>query len=163
MASIEIYMGIKPRTASGLTSVPVWAGPESASHSSKKGAVLIHSSGYLDLASAQQKTLIAGVAAEPGHNDSSAGTHDLMYYPALPGLKFEATLEDSSNNDHALVITNVGTLYALQIDSTNDNWYLDENDTSNDAGYITNLVDPLTTVRGRVEFVFISNATIFSA
>jgi len=161
MASTEIYMGLKPQTSSGLTSVPVWAAPESASHSSKKGCVLTWASGYLDLDAVDGVADIVGISAEPGHNDSSAGTHDLMFHPALPGMKFEGTLEDETNNDHALVITNIGAKFALQLDTTNDNWYLDENDGSNVATLVIGAVDPLATVRARVTFIFLADTTIF--
>lgn len=158
-----VAMGLKPRRTSGQTSIPLWAGPESASHASAKGALLIFSSGYLDLASADVTSGIVGVAQTAGHNDGSAGTHQLEYVPALPGMRFEGTLEDETNNNHALVATNLGLKYAMQLDSTNDRWYVDENDTTNVSVLITKLIDDVTTVKGRVEFIFIQTKTIFSA
>lgn len=156
-----VSRGIFARRVSGQTSVPLWAHLESSSHTSAKGCVLAYASGYLDALAADGVNEIAGVATTAGHN-ITAGTQMLEFIPALPGMRFEGTLEDETNNNHALVITNAGLKYALQIDSTNDRYYLDENDTTNVATRITKLIDPLTTVKGRVEFVFLVETTIFA-
>lgn len=156
-----VAMGLKPRRPSGQSSIPVWSALESSSHTSARGALLVFASGYLDLAAADATDAIAGIATEAGHN-ITAGTQKLAYVPALPGMRFEGTLEDETNNNHALVITNVGLKYAMQLDATNDRWYIDENDTTNNSVRITNLVDALTTVKGRVEFVFLVETTIFA-
>lgn len=157
-----VAMGLKPRRPSGQASIPLWNAPESASHTSIRGAVLVFASGYLDLASADATNGIVGVSMTTGHNDGSAGTHNLEFVPALPGMRFEGTLEDETNNNHALLATNLGLKYALQLDATNDRWYLDENDTSNVSTLITKLLDAVTTVKGRVEFVFLADTTIFA-
>ena len=154
--------GLFPRRVSGQSSIPLWSHLESSSHTSAKGAVLVYTSGYLDLAAADVTAGIAGVSDEAGHNITQ-GTQLLSFFPALPAIRFEGTLEDETNNNHALVITNVGVPYALQIDATNDRWYIDENDTGNDSVIITKLIDALTTVKGRVEFVFLVSSTIFGA
>lgn len=156
-----VTRGLFPRRVSGQSSIPLWRGLESSSHTNKKGAVLIFASGYLDAASADPVNGIVGVSQTDGHN-ITAGTQELEFVPALPGMRFEGTLEDETNNDHALVITNVGAKYALQLDSTNDRWYLDENDTTNVSTLITKAIDALTTVKGRVEFVFLADTTIFA-
>ena len=157
-----VAMGLKPRRVGGQTSVPLWLGPESASHADLKGAVLIYTSGYLDAAAADVVNGIAGISQEAGHDDASSGTSNLSFVPALPGLRFEGTVEDETNNNHALVQTQLGLSYALQRDATNQRWYLDENDTTNVAARITGLVDVVTTVKGRVEFVFLADTTLFA-
>lgn len=158
-----VAQGIKPRRVSGQTSIPLWSGPESALHTSKKGAVLVFASGYLDLGAVDLVNGIAGIQQDAvGRNAASDGLADLTFVPALPGMRFEATLEDETNNNHALVATNTGLKYALQRDATNDRWFVDENDTTNVSVLITKLLDPLTTVKGRVEFVFLADTTIFA-
>lgn len=156
-----VAQGLRPRRPSGQTSIPVWAAPESASHASSRYSLLVFASGYLDLAAADVVNEIAGVACSAGRN-ASAGVYNLEYVPALPGMRFEGTLEDESNNNHVLAQASVGLKYAMQLDSTNDRWYLDENDTTNVSTKVTNLVDAIGTTKGRVEFVFLVETTIFA-
>lgn len=148
--------------AGGTGVVPTMRGNEAASQSFVKGAVLINSSGKIATASADPTDNIIGVAAEP----ASGVTDDpVTFYPALPGLVFEATLEDQSNEDHALVISNVFSPFALQVDDDGI-WYVDENDGSNTGVFVVGVKDwddvVNAKVRARVLVTFIYAKTIYA-
>ena len=143
----------------GPGNVPMLYGYEAASQDFKTGAVLILSSGKLTEASADPVANIIGVAA----GDATGVTDSLIpYYPAGLDIVWEATLEDQTNEDHALVIANMYTLHALQTD-TPGNWYVDENDTTATCCMIIapRDWDDVTkgTIRARVKFLFIEDAT----
>jgi hypothetical protein len=156
-------LGIKPRRVSGQTSIPLWAGPEGASVTAPKGAVLIATAGFLVPAATQAVAGIFGISTTTGHNDGTAATHQMEYVPALPSMRFEATLVVDSTNTHILVATNLGIAYGLCIDVTNVRWFIDPSDTSHDAVNVIQFVDAIGTVKPRVEFVFMSSVTVFGA
>lgn len=151
--------GIEPvgTLSGGLGTVPMLEGQEASTQTFIKGAVLVWSSGQLAEASADVTSGIAGVAAEAA--TGTQGTR-IKYWPASVNTIWEATLEDQTNEDHALVITNMGVNYALQTD-TPGNWYVDENDTTNDAALVIAPRDwddvTNATVRARVKFVFVED------
>lgn len=141
----------------GPGNVPMLYGREASTQSWITGALLIRSSGLLAEASADAVADIIGVAA----GDATGTTNSLVpYYPISQNVIWEATLEDQTNEDHALVITNMYTDYALQTD-TPGNWYIDENDTTNTSVMIIAPRDwddvTNATVRARVKFVFLSD------
>jgi hypothetical protein len=151
---------IIPASVTGQTSTPLWVGPEAANFAGNVGTICISASGYVEEAAADPVTLILGLGRKAGSN-TTAGAAEMEFVPALPGLVFEGTLEDETNNNHALVITNLWNDYALQLDATNDRWFVDENDTTASAVKIVRLQDPLGTVKARVLFVFMTATTIF--
>lgn len=122
-----------------------------------EGSPLVYSSGKLVEAAADATTGIVGIAA---HAAVLNGT--LRYYPAMPHCIFEATLEDETNNNHALVQTNVGVAYAIQKDATNNRWFADENDTANGIFIIDEILDPIGTVKARVRGHFEGASTIWA-
>jgi len=139
--------GISPRTMNGR---------EAASQSWVAGAVLIRSSGLLAEAAADPVANIVGVAK----GAASTTTNNVVeYWPAV-GVVFSATFEDESNEDHALVIANIFTDYAIQLD-TDGIFYIDENDTTNTAVMIMQAVNDTdiddAKVRARVLCVFIQD------
>jgi hypothetical protein len=156
-----VTRGFHPRRVGGQTSVPLWNAPEGVTETFLKGSVVIFTSGYLVQAAASPVVKIAGISTTNAHNDSAAGTHDMEFVPALPGLRFEGTLCVDSTNTHILVQTNLGASYGILIDTTNKRWFIDPANTS-DAVNIVKLVDALATVKPRVEFVFMALVTIFS-
>jgi len=96
------------------------------------------------------------VAAVP----ASGVTDAKRQFVLAAGNIFEATLEDETNTDHALVKTNLYTDYAAQVDSSG-NYYVDENDTTNPCVMIVgaNKSDiDAATVRARVLCVFLADA-----
>jgi len=130
-------------------------GYEKASQSFKTGAILIRDTGTLAIAAADPVADILGVAVEP----ASGVTNARRLYTAAANNVFEATLEDQANEAHALVIGNLYTDYAAQVDSSG-NFYIDENDTTNTCVMIVgaNKSDiDAATVRARVLCVFLAD------
>lgn len=122
------------------------------------GAILIRSSGELIEASADPVANIIGIAADT--ITSAASNQTVIFWPIYPGDVWEATLEDETNEDHALVETNMYTNYACQVD-TDGNWYIDENDTTQDGVMViapkldADIVNAV--VRARVYCIFLSD------
>lgn len=141
--------------------------PEAASFSGAIGTPLKdNGSGFLDTITADDNlSVIVGFSAEVGHNSSSAGDDNIRYTPALEDVVFEITLEDETNNDHVLANTDRWEKFALQKDSTNDRWYLDENDVAvgEAAMLVIKFKDPVGTTKGRVYAVFMKEAVAWSA
>lgn len=142
----------------GLGTVPMLYGYEGGSTQNWiAGAVLIRSSGYLIEASADPTADIVGIAAGP-----ASGTQGTLvpFYPISQNIIWEATFEDQTNEDHALVIANMYTDYGLQTD-TPGHWYIDENETTNTSVMIIAPRDwddvVNAKVRARVKFVFLSD------
>ena len=137
-------------------SIPLMEGYEKASQTFKDGAILKRDSGQLAVAGADNTADIIGVAAAP----ASGVTDAKRQFVLAAGNIFEATLEDETNTDHALVKTNLYTDYAAQVDSSG-NYYVDENDTTNPCVMIVgaNKSDiDAATVRARVLCVFLADA-----
>lgn len=157
-----VVQGFTPRRVSGQGSVPLWNALEGASVTAPKGSVMIFTGGYLVAGATQAVAGIAGISMTAGHNVAAA-LKNMEFVPALPGLRFEGSLCVDSTNTHILVVTNIGIAYGLCIDVTNVRWFIDPSDTSHDAVNVVKIVDPLTTVKPRVEFVFMSSVTVFGA
>ena len=143
--------GLSSRMAKGREA----AGPQAW----KVGAVLLRSSGKIIEASAAAVADIIGVSA--GVSGGAADT-EVIYYLSTPDMVFTATLENQSTEDHALVVTNMYTDYGVHVDtSTNGNWYLNVNETSNTAMCIVapnNWSDvDNATVRARVKAIFLED------
>ena len=137
-------------------SIPLMERYENASQTFKDGAILKRDSGQLAVAGADNTADIIGVAAAP----ASGVTDAKRQFVLAAGNIFEATLEDETNTDHALVKTNLYTDYAAQVDSSG-NYYVDENDTTNPCVMIVgaNKSDiDAATVRARVLCVFLADA-----
>lgn len=141
----------------GPGNVPMLYGYEAATQSFKTGALLIRSSGKIATAAADAVADIIGVSAGPATGVTNAL---IPYYPISQNILWEATFEDQTNENHALVITNMYTDYAMQVD-TPGNWYIDENDTTNTSVMIVAPRDwddvVNATIRARVKFVFLSD------
>lgn len=154
----RVLTPITVKRLEGLSAIPVVHVPEAASQSFVEGAVLVNSSGRCAIAAADTTSAIIGVAC---HAASGTTDTDIMIVKALPGVIFEANLEDESNEDHALVVTNRFGQYAIQVSS--GIFYLDENDSGNDATIVTGFTDAIGDVRARVEFQFLFTKTVWGA
>lgn len=141
--------------AGGGTPRTMW-GREAACQSFVAGAVLIRSSGRIATAAADPTADIVGVAKHA----ASGTTDDILEYWPAAGIVFSATLEDQSNEDHALVIGNMFTDYGCQVDDDGV-WYVDENETTSTAVMVIAPVkdEDITdaTVRARVLCVFLAD------
>jgi hypothetical protein len=130
-------------------------GYEKASQTFKDGAILKRDTGTLAVAGADNTADIVGVAAAPASGTTNAKRQYVLAYNNV----FEVTLEDETNTNHALVIANLYTDYAAQVDSSG-NYYADENDTTNTCLMIigANKSDiDNATVRARVLAVFLTD------
>ena len=145
-----IYSDDWIRPATAIASHLMRSGAEAASQSFKRGAPLVWSSGYLAEATSGAAVDIVGFAAEDAHNDSSAGTHDVAYYPTEQCPTFIGKLAAAS--DHTLAQTDLGTAYGLA--STSSKWYVDydESSSSHKSVTVVRLIDAVGTSNGRVEF-----------
>lgn len=98
-------------------------------------------------------TDIQGIAAK-----TASGTAGLPmpYYPALPGVAFEGSMDDSNDlGNGVLLASDFGKLYGVTKDSSGI-WYVDKFKTSTDARVkIIGFRDPAATVQGRLFFVFL--------
>lgn len=158
--AVLLSQTIRPDRRYGLYATPMGSGPEGADQTFKKGAPLVFSSGLLVVAAADVVAGIVGFAEHDGHN-AAAGTTTVFYTPALPHVIFEGVLEDAGTPGHVLVAANIGGVFALQVDGTTGAWFLDENDTTLHSCRIINAVDPLGTVRGRVNFIVVADTTLY--
>lgn len=119
------------------------------------GDVLIDSAGTAIKATADATTLILGVAAS-----AATSGQTVQFYAALPGVIFEATLEDEANESHALAATDKFGRYAVQVDPGGSLYhYVDENDASAYSVTVVGFVDAVATVRARVLVMF--NKSVF--
>lgn len=136
-------------------SIVMREGYEKASQSFKSGAVLIRDTGTVAIAAADATADILGVSTCAASGVTSA---KIGYVPAA-GNTFAATFEDQSNENHALVIANLYTDYAVQVDG-NGIFYIDENDTTNTSVMIVGADQSdilAATVRARVLCVFLAD------
>ena len=144
------------RAINPALSIALGEGYEAATQSWKAGAPLKRSSGKLAVAGADNAADVVDVATEAATGTTNAKAAIVL---AFPNTVFEATLEDETNEDHALVYANLYTDYALQVDSSG-NYYIDENDTTNTSVMIVgaNKSDiDAATVRARVLCVFLQD------
>lgn len=136
-------------------SIPLMEGYEAATQSFKDGAILKRSSGKLAVAGADNTADILGVACAPASGVTNAKRQFCLAYNNV----FEATLEDETNQDLALLITHLYTDFAAQVDSSG-NYYVDFNDTINTCVMVigANKSDiDLATVRARVLVAFLTD------
>jgi len=141
------------RTISG-NSPEILTFPEAASQSFKAGQFVYLNSGKVT-ACTDDATTILGMAV----GDASGTTdEDCEVYVANGDTIFEANVYHSTASSAVTAITQVGTCYALQVDS--NKCYVDIEDTSNDAFQVRRLSpkDKVGDRYGRVEFQVISSA-----
>jgi len=128
--------------------------PEAASQSFKAGQFVYLNSGKVT-ACADDSTTILGIAV----GDASGNTdEDCAVYIANADTVFEANVYHSTAASAVTAITQVGTCYALKVDS--NKCYVDIEDTSNDAFQVRRLSpkDKVGDQYGRVEFQVIASA-----
>lgn len=161
MAAEDSVRQLDHFSAPGMTSVPVRTdGQEAGTPNSTwlAGSPIRSSLGLLiDFA----EDAVAGLVGFACADATGTAATPVSYIPAVPGIEFEATLEDGTNGDHVLAQTNVFAKYALAVTATGL-WYLDEDDTTNVAAVVIALVDPVGTVQGRVRARLLDTVTIYN-
>jgi hypothetical protein len=128
--------------------------PEAASQSFDAGDVVISSSGKVAIGTSDPAAnLIFGVAAEDasGVTDKKVGV-----YIADESAEFSAQVQDTGT----LALANVGAQYGIVLDATNGIFRVDLSDTTNKRVTITELLDAIGDVNGRVVFKFMNAARL---
>lgn len=147
--------GLSSRMAKGRegTGTQVW----------NTGAVLLRSSGTIIEASANPVANIVGISAGKAAGVTAS---EAIFYPATPDFVFQATLEDQSVVDHALVATDIFVAFGTYLDTAaSPHWYINFNNTTNKSVVViapVNWADvDNATVRARVKCVFLSSITAY--
>lgn len=150
MATIRAFAAT---SRDGLHSTPSRTGPEAASQTFSKGAVLISSSGLLAEAGADP-TNIVGVAEEDASGTTS---DDVRFNPAeLDSLIFEGNVQGTG----ALNAIQAADRYGrFGIVLSGGIWRIDKDETTNVRVYIVDFIDAVGETNGRVKFKFIPAAT----
>lgn len=157
-------IGLIPDQIPGLSGRLVKGREGTGTQAWKTGAVLLRSSGTVIEASAGAVADIIGVSSGVS---AGVANSEALFYPTTPDFVFSATLENQSTEDHALVITNMYTDYGVHVDtSTNGNWYVNVNETSNTAVCILGPVNwgdvDNAGVRSRVKVIFLEDVTAWN-
>jgi len=151
----EITKGFEFVGHIGHTATPMHYG--TAGDTVSVGDVVIdNGAGLIIRATADPTTTLLGVAV-----NAAVATGEVRYVMALPGVIYEATLEDQTNVDHALAATDLHARLAIQVDPGGSLYhYVDENDATNYAVTVIKFVDVATTVRARVWVTFCRSAFV---
>lgn len=159
MATEDSVRQLDHFNAPGMTSVPIRTnGVEAAGQDWIAGSPLIRSSGKLAEGAEDLTANVIGFAS----SDASGTTdHAVSYIPAVPGIEFEATLENGSTGDHALAQTDMDVAYGLAVTAAGL-WYIDQAETSNIACVVVAFVDPIGTVQGRVRARLLDTVSIYN-
>lgn len=140
---------------------------EDASQTYKKGTPLVvTTAGYLGTAVVANPYAgggLVGVSVAPGSNvaagaaDPNTGDKYHLHYPISSStIKFIGQLDASSTvnaaGTHALAQADLWARYGITQDAASGLWYVNFSDTSVIYVVITNLIDPIGTIAGRVGF-----------
>lgn len=121
-----------------------------------RGAVVVNVSGELEEGGANP-TAIAGIATYTHPPTNSYATDIGKYHPALPGVEFEASVDNNGAIDTGAIAA-AQQFAAFGITQDSDGvWYVDLGKTGATVVRVrvTRLLDPVGTVNGRVRFVFL--------
>ena len=125
---------------------------EGAGQSFKPGAVVVLSGGQIVKgASDPAANTVVGVAAEAA--TGVQGTKHPVYM-ADEGAEFQARVQDTG----VLALANVGTQYGIVFDAGRDIFRVDLSDTTNKVVTVTELIDAVGDVNGKVVFKFMNAA-----
>jgi hypothetical protein len=104
---------------------PILYVPEAALETFVKGEyVYINGAGYAAEITGDTPPVIYGVAAEPAHNSTPAGTNNVAIFLARPDVLFELNMKQSGLADHVSVAGDFGHPMAIQRDTTNSKIFL---------------------------------------
>lgn len=148
----------------GLGDLPVLTGIEAASQAFKKGAPLKDSSGKLAILGADDVTGLLGIAQ---HDATGVTNDEVKFVPPLPGVVFCAELNHTTNGTATIEQTDMYAKYGLSMASTDKRWYVDKEETASGTTdeilQIVGFLDPVGTVKGRVEFIFLANSVAWAS
>lgn len=150
----EITKGFRPKQHTGHTSMPMGVGTAGGTIAAYD--VVAFSSGTIIKAADDATATLVGVAAE-----AASSGEQVTFFMALPGVMFEATLDDDATTGHTLAAADVGLKYAIKVDPGGSTLhFVDQNDNTYYTVTVVSLVDAVGTVRGRVNVQFVRSAFI---
>jgi hypothetical protein len=139
-------------------------GPEEASMTFKRGAVLIVDATTREIEESgadPANYLVVGIASADA--SATAGT-DVMFHEAWGNVFMGQLLTDDDDDaDDQLAAADRYTPYGMVKDSGTSFWHVDKGDTSNLMVLVTRLVDDVGTNNGRVLFRFTANIMMTNA
>jgi hypothetical protein len=140
-------LGLAPITlfSTRRLSSTVEHGLEGASQSWKKGAVLIYSSGLLVIG-ADAAVNIAGIALADATGVTNA---DVPFLRPTEDDEFEITLTVDALT-YALLGTEMGNRYAIDLDATSGYFFADQSNTTDDGIVVTGFVSKVGDINPRV-------------
>lgn len=135
----------------GGGSIPTMEVTKASATTWVRGAVIIATSGLaVEAADGPTTGTILGVAAEAAVN----GNTTQLIYPALPNLVFRGRVATGdSGATYSSAVADRYDRFGVSLDATTT-WYINDNDQTDLAVLITDLVDAAATAWGEVEFVF---------
>lgn len=139
------------------TSVAVAHGPEDASQTYERNAVLIAdvATGEVLEASTEPVDLILGIA----HGAASGTTgNDVMYTRPMPGMNFIGSI-GTSLTAGAIAADDLFAEYPLALDT--GDWFVDKTDNTSPCVRVTEFIDAVGTTNGLVKFEFLKSALLY--
>lgn len=136
---------------------------EGATQTYVKGELVFLSGGYLTEIAGDTPSQLLGVAAQPGHDDAAAGTHEGSVFLAEDSNVFSGNLLAGSLADYVIAQTDIGKYVQIQRDTTNSKVYLNVTAPNGGANVraVVLAVDTRTSAIGdtnaRVLFKFLPN------
>lgn len=130
--------------------------PEAASVTAVKGEPVYLSGGYVTECGDNPANIL-GILAEDGHNDSSAGDHDIAVYVANADTIFCGNVYNGvADADTTLAVTDVGRGFGLHRATSASKLYVSKDATgANVRVIVRKLLDAAGDTAGRVYFQFI--------
>ena len=159
MARLPIQAAATEGLATRMRTAPV-----DAAAAWERGAVVIDVSGELEEGGVNP-TSIVGIANAKHPPTNEFATDIGKHLPALHGVEFEASIDDSSAIDTgAIAAADQYTAYGITEDASGV-WYVDKNKTAaaDVRVRITKLLDDVGTINGRVRFVFLDVINLAAA
>jgi hypothetical protein len=141
----------------GMNTPPIMHGQEAASQSYVVGALLVNSSGKLAVATADPTlATVVGLAltAATGTTDT-----DVSYVPILPGVIFEANLDDGSGT-LVSAVTHLNAQFGIAV--TSGKFWIDQSDTTNIRVCVIGFRDAIGTVNARAYCIFLPGAAPYT-
>lgn len=148
MATLTVSSGDYLRPHRGP--VRIFNAPEGAAQTFRIGAPLKLSA----VAGHENEVLVvgtdptAGVLGVAAENATGVQGNVIAYWIAEPGVEFVGRVQDTGT----LAYTQKGVAYGIVLDATNGIWRVDLSDTTNVNTIVTDLVDAVGDVNGRVAF-----------
>ena len=145
----------------GLYSTPLESAPEAATQTFLRGSPVVASSGFLQEAAADPRSIV-GIANNVGQNGTAAGDKDTQYVPAIEGVVFEGSVDNTAAGTGVIAATDMFSEFGITEDGSNI-WYIDKDKTTGGNDTVARIVgfkDPVAEVMGRVYFIFLSEVSI---